>query len=584
VGLGDRGSVSSSDRRGEATLAFNENPKIRCVGSDGPVSGPRFSSQVLIDAREIDDGARLTSDLVVVGAGPAGISIVDRLRFSELSICLIDGGGFLPDRRTQRLCGGESIGAPYFRLDACRFREFGGSGNRWGGCCRPLNPVDFKQRDWLPWSGWPIDRAELEPFYADAAELLQLPTWRFAEDEWPARMPPPLDMSGTDFENTIFEYSPVTDFGVRYRDRIVHAKHVTTLLHANVTELLLDPDGRRIDAVQVRTLTARSFRVQGRAVVLAAGGIENPRLLLASGRARPAGIGNERDLVGRFFMEHLHTPAGHLKSDESLVSREFYRHATYAGRRVRGLLTPTAQAQTRHGLLGCSIAIDAASYAGDTGSPFVQSPPALRMAYLQLQRVVRREVATELKHWARFVWDKGQMIDTWRSARAAQMRDPAASDMRRGQVLSLYVRAEQAPNPSSRVSLSQRKDALGVPRPRLDWRLQDADTGSILAWLAELDAEMRGRAVAHVIKMREDWGDRIVGGPHHMGTTRMSGDPKTGVVDAQCRVHSVENLYIAGSSVFSTSGWSNPTFTIVALALRLADELERSLTREPHEQ
>jgi choline dehydrogenase-like flavoprotein len=200
------------------------------------------------------------------------------------------------------------------------------------------------------------------------------------------------------------------------------------------------------------------------------------------------------------------------------------------------------------------------------------------MAYLQLQRVVRREVATELRHWARLIWDKGQMIDTWRSARAAQMRDPAASDMRRGQVLSLYVRAEQAPNPSSRVSLSERKDALGVPQPRLDWRLQDADTWSILAWLAELDSEMRSRALAHVIKMREDLEDRIVGGAHHMGTTRMSGDPKTGVVDAQCRVHSVENLYIAGSSVFSTSGWSNPTFTIVALALRLADELRRSLT------
>ncbi|MDQ6805049.1 MAG: lycopene cyclase family protein, partial [Actinomycetota bacterium] len=106
---------------------------------------------MLIDGRQIDDGARLTSDLVVVGAGPAGISIVDRLRGSGLSICLIDGGGFTPDLRSQRLFRGESVGNPYYRLDACRYRQFGGSSNHWGGWCRPLDPIDFAQRDWLPW-------------------------------------------------------------------------------------------------------------------------------------------------------------------------------------------------------------------------------------------------------------------------------------------------------------------------------------------------------------------------------------------------------------------------------------------------
>jgi choline dehydrogenase-like flavoprotein len=535
---------------------------------------------VLIDARQIDDGDRLTSDLVVVGAGMAGISLVNRLRSSELSICLIDGGGFLPDLRTQQLYRGERVGEPYFRLDACRFRQFGGSGNYWGGWCRPLDPIDFARRDWLPWSGWPIDQTELEPFYAPAADMLQLPTSRFDAAAWPAEMPPPLDMSDSSFESSIIQYSPQTKFGAAYRDRILDAKRVMTLLHANVTELLLDPEGRSIEAVLVRTLAGRSFRVHGRAVVLATGGIENARLLLASRRTRSAGVGNEHDLVGRFFMEHLHVPAGHLRAQDTPISRYFYRRATYDGRLIRGVLTPTADAQALHHLFSASIAIEAETYI--YGGPFDGWTPAVRaaahQAYRQLQRRGHQGTAGALKVLSSRVWNARRMLATWSYARGARIRDLPVSDNPGRKLLSLYFRSEQAPNPLSRVSLSDRKDALGSPQPRLDWRLQDSDTGNIPAWLDELDADMRRKSLGRVIKAPAGWEHRIIGGPHHMGTTRMSADPTTGVVDADCRVHSVENLYIAGSSVFTTGGWANPTFTLIALALRLADELQRTLT------
>jgi choline dehydrogenase-like flavoprotein len=535
---------------------------------------------VLIDARQVDDGTVVSADLVVVGAGMAGLSLVDRIRSSGLSICLIDGGGFSPELRSQQLFRGERVGDPYFRLDACRYREFGGSGNYWGGWCRPLDPIDFEQRDWLPWSGWPIDRTELDPFYADAADLLALPTSRFDIPTWPARMPPPLDMPDSSFESAIVQYSPQTDFGAAYRDRIVDAKQVRTLLHGNVTELLLDSDGQRVEAVQVRTLTGRSFRVQGRAVVLATGGIENARLLLASRARHGAGVGNQHDLVGRFFMEHLMAPVGHFRAQPSEISRDFFRKTTYDGRLVRGVLLPTADAQAQHRRLACSIAIERASYV--YGTPLVGWPPALRaatdQAYLQLRQRGYQHAARTLKVVRNRVWNAGPMAETWRSARAAGRRDAPASGTSRGQLMSLYFRSEQAPNPLSRVSLGNHRDALGVPQPRLDWRRQDCDTGSILAWLDELDADMRRNSLGHVIAAPEDWEDKIIGGPHHMGTTRMSADPKTGVVDADCRVHSVENLYIAGSSVFTTGGWANPTFTLLALALRLADELQRSLT------
>jgi choline dehydrogenase-like flavoprotein len=537
---------------------------------------------MLIDARHMDDRAVLNAELIVVGAGPAGISIVDRLRDTGLSICLIDGGGLLPEFRSQALYRGESVGRRYFRLDGCRFRQFGGSSNRWGGWCWPLNSADFASRDWLAWSGWPIDRAEIEPWFADTARLLQLRTSRFDTAAWPDRIPPPFELSGSGFANSIAQYSPETNFGVTYRDRILSARHVTTLLHANVTELVLDAHGHRVTTVQVRTLNGRSLQVQGRAVVLAAGGIENPRLLLASRRVRPAGIGNEHDLVGRFFMEHLHVPAGHLTPHARPLDWDFYRKATYDGRRVRGLLTPTADAQATRRLLACSIAIEDARYAYGTPfigwSPLLMSP--LARAYGQLQAAGHTSVAESLRHAADRTWSIGRHASTWRSARRARMRPAQSAGDTRGQLLSLYFRSEQSPNPSSRVRLSNRRDELGVPRAQLDWQLQDSDTGSILAWLRHLDTELRRRSLGSVIAPEKDWREKIIGGPHHIGTTRMSADPRTGVVDASCRVHSVQNLYVAGSSVFSTGGHVNPTFTLVALALRLADELERALTEE----
>jgi choline dehydrogenase-like flavoprotein len=145
---------------------------------------------------------------------------------------------------------------------------------------------------------------------------------------------------------------------------------------------------------------------------------------------------------------------------------------------------------------------------------------------------------------------------------------------------SLYFRAEQAPDPSNRVALSDRRDALGIPETRLDWHIKPIDRESILAWLDVFAGDLRAKGYGHVIKQADDWQQGVVGGPHHLGTTKMSAGARNGVVDEHCRVHSVDNLYVAGSSVFPTGGYANPTFTIVTLALRLADTLRKRLQGE----
>src|SRR6266550_3646614 len=267
---------------------------------------------MLIDARSVEDGATIECDLCVVGAGPAGISLVDRLRGSGLSICLLEGGGFEPDLGAQRLYAGASTGRSYWPLHGCRFRLFGGTSNRWGGWCRPLDALDFEQRDWVPESGWPIARADLEAYEHDAAVLLELPDARFELPAWERRLPPTLPVDASDFENVIFRYSPRTNFAEVHGGRVLSARGVRTLLGANVTGLEVTSESDHVAGVQIRTFTGRSFSVRARATVLAAGGIENARLLLASNGERRTGVGNEHDLVGRFFMEHLHVAAGHL--------------------------------------------------------------------------------------------------------------------------------------------------------------------------------------------------------------------------------------------------------------------------------
>jgi choline dehydrogenase-like flavoprotein len=555
------------------------------LGTDGEqdVDHPTQSGQeLLIDARSIDEGAELTCDLSVVGSGPAGISVVDRLRSSGVSICLLESGGCEPELRTQRLYRGENVGLPYFPLDSCRFRMFGGTSNRWGGWCRPLDPPDFEAPEGSAWAGWPITHAEVQPYYADAAELLQLPTHSFDVAEWSERLSPPLALTDENFEHVLVRYSPHTNFGRRYRQRIVDDRHVTTLLHANVTEMQLGPGPARVEALRVRTLTGRSFTVRSRAVVLAAGGIENPRLLLTSNSSRPPGLGNENDLVGRCFMEHIHAPAGHIRLNGHAEPPAFYRHASVDDDTVRGVIAPTGPGRRRNGLLACSFVIEPASY-GMYGTPFLGWPALLTfpaaIALLQLRRRYPA-LAGRLKRRADRSWNAALESHTARAERSARGRavaelevDEAASD----QLMSLYARAEQSPNLASRVTLADRRDALGVRLARLDWRLTEADTTSISSWLVKLDATLRRRSLGSVVQPEAGWETNIIGGPHHMGTTRMSAQPRHGVVDANCRVHSVDNLYVAGSSVFSTGGWANPTFTLVALSLRLADHLRGTL-------
>jgi choline dehydrogenase-like flavoprotein len=532
---------------------------------------------MLVDARSVPHGSQFSCDLCIVGAGPAGITIADRLRDSGLGVILLESGGFDNELSTQRLYRGENVGRSYYRLDACRWRLFGGSSNRWGGMSRPLDPQDFERRDWLPWSGWPISWETVDAYRVETAKILGLPNARFDVEGWRNVVPSPFNLDGTHFENILFSFSsPEINFGESYREQVLGASNVTTFLHANLTDMRLQSDSQCIETLQVSVLPGKVFTVRPRAVVLATGGIENARLLLASRKDRESGLGNEHDFVGRFFMEHLHVRAGHMVA-ASDSSRDFYRKTKYGRAVVRGAMAPTAVAQEQLQRVTTSIGIEPAGFT--YGTPFCGWPPPVTFGPIRLYRRLRggryHAVVETLKVNAERMIRASRRMRTWRDARTAVRRDGRLINAE--QVYSLYFRSEQVPDPASRVTLSERSDALGMPQSRLDWRVNQVDLDAISSWLRLLDSDLRSQGIGQVVGPLEGWEDSIIGGPHHMGTTRMSLDPRHGVADEHCRVHSVDNLYIAGSSLFPTCGHANPTFAIVSLALRLADTLRERI-------
>src|SRR2546426_1098883 len=262
---------------------------------------------MIVDCRTIPRGSRIEADLCIVGAGAAGISIAHRFAGTSTRVVVLESGGEAFEATTQDLSRGESVGLPYFPLDTARLRWLGGTTNHWGGICRPMDPEDFEGKEWIPHSGWPITRGDLEPYYERARVMCDVPSGDWGLDTWRRRDSfRPLPVRGDRLDTRIAQIvSPGTrSFRVTHHGKIQAAGNVVVHCHANVTEIETSSDGTLATLFHVATLDGHRFSVAARVGVLAAGGIENPRILMASNRQWPQGLGNGSDLVGRFFLEH----------------------------------------------------------------------------------------------------------------------------------------------------------------------------------------------------------------------------------------------------------------------------------------
>jgi choline dehydrogenase-like flavoprotein len=502
---------------------------------------------MFVDARQLPGESVVETGVCIVGAGAAGITLARELAGHHLDVCLLESGGLDLDAATQSLYEAENAGLPYFPLDANRQRSFGGSTNLWAGWCRPLDALDLVARPWVPHSGWPLTAKELLPYYQRAHAVCELEACAYGPGDWEqsldaASLPLPRDR----VVGKSYRLSPPTRFGRIYGETLGTAQ---ILLHANAIEIEANATATSVTRLRVGCLSGNRFSVKARHYVIAAGGVENARLLLLSDRVQPAGLGNEHDLVGRYFMDHIHFPAATLALSAQ-AARALTAHFRSAGRALPRLAL-SAGAQQREQLLNHSIMLTPVRWYD-------------RLASAVGKRLARHAHALGDRLPRDF--DPGITLPAGILARGAPRR------------WRIHHTFEQGPNPESRLTLSTQRDALGMRRVRLEWRTTPLDelTAERVPQLVGAEFESAGLGSIEHAAGSNTWPPHPVQGlrGHHMGTTRMSMEARHGVVDPHCRVHGVANLFVAGSSVFPTAGAGTPTLTIVALAMRLADHLK----------
>ena len=568
---------------------------------------------MLIDARGITSGETIEAEVCIIGAGPAGISAAQEFLGKDLRVCLLETGGFAYDEPTQQLAAAEcdTIGDFYPGAYYIRHRGFGGTGNHWnilldsgkpGVRYVPFDPIDFEKRDEVPHSGWPITKADLDPYYDRAQSVCQIGPYAYDAEAWADPQSSPYPFASGNLQTKMFQCGPRDVFLEDYRDRFKASKNITTYLYATAVELETDALGQTVTRVRVATLEGNQFHIAAKFVVVAKGGLESARLLLLSNQVQKQGLGNQHDIVGRYFMDHQMVRAGLLFPASPAV---FDKLALYDLRAVRGTdvigkFLLSEETMRRHRLLNTATALfprhpiyqwDPIRLLFPQGKRYRSESIASVKALLKAKRN-RRLPADLLQHLVKIATGLDDIAYMHFRRKPIISHPSGVFGFDQGGWSSLPDRqkqfglfevvhlAEQAPDPENRVTLGTELDALGCAKIKLYWRWNEIDTQSILK-VQDILVEEFAKAGLGRLKLERDRDLPQLILPsihHHMGTTRMSESPRQGVVDANCQVHGVSNLYIASSSVFPTGSYANPTLTIVAMAIRVADQVKNRLT------
>jgi choline dehydrogenase-like flavoprotein len=555
---------------------------------------------MFLDAGDLPDGQPLTADLCIVGAGAAGISLALQFLDTEVEVLVLESGGVEAEPATQALYAGEvADGELHSPLDRYRQRRFGGTTTIWGGRCMPFDPIDFEPRDYIPNSGWPLRLADLLPYYPRANRLCEAGEFVYdATEALHGRRPMIEGFESAHFTSeTLERFSCPTDFGARYGHKLEAAENVTVLLHANVVSIGLRAGGDQVESLTVRTLTGKTFRARAKHYVVATGGLESARLLLASRDVQPHGIGNSHDVLGRYYMCHVAGTIGALTLQKPLSAVHHGYDVDDDGVYCRRRLALRDRVQRELGI-GNFVArlhhprITNPAHRNGVLSLLYMAKPIIPYEYAKrLDSDEHADLSTWLGHVRNVMYAPADAFSfAWhmlRDRRLADRKFPSIIIRPRANLFSLDFHAEQEPNPLSRVTLADERDALGMPKLRVDWRYTRGDIETVRRALALLARDIHESATG-----RFDYDPESVElectrygayGGHHIGTVRMGSDPRSSVVNADCRVHDVKNLFVAGSATYPTSSQANPTLTVVALALRLAEHLRTLLAREDTE-
>ena len=537
---------------------------------------PHIDLQAVSDISSVGDTSRLECDVCIVGTGPAGSTVARELSGTALRVLLLESGGFDRQERADSLNEIESVGrSRVLNQWQVRNRIVGGSSHTWTGRCAPFDEIDFERREWLPHSGWPFPLDHLTPYLERSREYLGLGVgtgfsddrfWKLAGRSVPAQRADPKYLLPFFWQLSRDEISrrDFMRFGRHLLRRL--GTNVTLVTHATVLRLHTNAAGSAVSGLDVVAPEGRVHRVHARTVLVCAGGIENARLLLASDQLVQGGLGNANDLVGRFLMDHPRDTVGVFPRVSRPLRKQFLSYrvksATGENRFLRGFrLSPALQRAER--LVNCSAFVREIIAPDDPWSAFTR--------LLNDRSTVRRDSLLIALHPRLFT----RGLYNYFLARKG-----TPHKLKR---LELVCMCEQAPDPNSRVRLSDQRDRHGKRISQIDWRTHEVEARTIRRMATLVAAHFS--SIGKVTPQLAEWIGKGEGFPpgtfpdvaHPMGTTRMADSPQYGVVDRHGAVHGIHGLYIAGSSTFPTGGHCNPTQMIVALAIRLADTLKQRL-------
>lgn len=487
----------------------------------------------------------------MIGGGPVGLALADALVSRGVEVVVLESGGFEPRPETPEPDRAETFGDPYGDLRDQRVHAVGGMATIWNTILHgvpmakyvPLDALDFEERPWIPHSGWPFGRDALVPWYERAHEVCGLGRFR-ADAVADGAGYALLDFPPRSLVTRVFDYGPASRFTRDLPENLRRAAGARLVTGATVTGLVTDGGGSSVRRALWTTPEGRRGTVDASAFVLAAGAVENARLLLLA-RERE-GLSATGGWLGAGFMEHpVDTSLELVTRDPALSPPEgFYSpHGVGRSGTVVGRIALSEELLRAEALPNASIRLV------HQEEPAVLETPALAA-------VGRRLVP---------------LAGLRRLLRSAARRARRSSGRMVGTRYRVWVDLEQAPAPHNRVTLSDRRDPFGRPSERLHWRWSEEDEARRRRVLGVVARELERAGVGRVREVAP--GALDPNAHHHAGTTRAHDDPSRGVVDENLRVHGTANLHVAGSSVFPTAGYANPTLTAIALALRLASHL-----------
>jgi choline dehydrogenase-like flavoprotein len=550
---------------------------------------------MIVYPHEFENGQTLRSDICVIGSGAAGISLALELNRMGIDTLVIAGGGYRQTEEDSQLYQADMPLKFHEPLDTNRCRIFGGTTALWSGRCISFDEIDFEKRDWVGNLDWPVSYTELTKFFGRAAEICEIGSSIFsAAEAFPHQQKEIISGFGRNFfsSDRLERWSPPTRFGRRYHSELKSSASVKVLLDAHCVELVTNDARSVIEKARCISHARKELLIESRFFVLCAGTLENARILLASNRQVPEGLGNERGLVGRYYMSHLWSYPGALVFDQPNENVLFDFEIDAMGVYCRRRFWVRPEIQRKH-----KIANTVVFFISTDSSVQHQDPlTSLRIVGRKFKTAVLLRNASSArkeltKDWSSTVYHlknvgkaffrrPEQYIDLLYRRVIAQRKMPMILGRSNHLIFPLCIQSEQAPSFSSRVYLGRNLDSLGMPRLIVEPRYSDVDRNTIrttVDLIAHACREFPGLRFQPSYENQDDFIDaqfsRFNSGAHQIGTTRMGTSPDNGVVDSNSKVFGLDNLFISGPSVFASSSHANPVFMTVALSVRLAEIL-----------